>query len=94
MTDAAEVSQLRPTFHSKLDEKLDIEAAASILQQWTDKLSKKPVREWEYLAPASKELYKLLAYKVAEALAGYSEWRAVQEEVQDAVELSSEKVVI
>lgn len=52
-----------------LDKQLNIEAAAAVLQDWSDRQRHlREPRKWAYLPEESKELYRLLVRHVAEAL--------------------------
>ena len=59
-----ELSTVRSRFHNLLDARLNTEAAAAVVAAWSDKIRSKPIREWQHLPEASRELYRLLCYKV------------------------------
>jgi hypothetical protein len=59
-----ELSSVRGLFFSLLDKRLDIESAADTLARWSDKVQSKPELEWYHRTEASRELYRLLTYRM------------------------------
>ena len=59
-----ELSTVRSLFHSRLDARLNIDAAAQALAAWSDKVAERPILEWLQRTDASQELYRLLTYTV------------------------------
>ena len=59
-----ELSTVRGQFHNLLDAKLNTEAAAAVVAAWSDKVQGRAIREWYHHPEASRELYRLLCYKV------------------------------
>lgn len=76
-----ELPAIRPDFYNLLDSKLNIEAAASKIQLWSDKLRKVGPREWSTLPAAHQELYKYLTYQIICQLIEGDPW-----ELLDAVD--------
>ena len=59
-----ELSTVRSRFHTLLDKRLNIDAAAQALAAWSDKVAERPLLEWPQRTEASQELYRLLTYTV------------------------------
>jgi len=78
---------IRPEVHELLDKYLCIDEAAAEIQRWSDKIRKSPERQWEALAPASKELYRLLCYRLIWQLVGSDPW-----DLLDAVDKVLDKI--
>jgi hypothetical protein len=96
----AEVPSVRSRFFNLLDRKLDIDAAAAVIQQWSDKVQASPdperlgksARRWEDLPHGHRELYRLIVYRVACALAGEEVLEDDPQMIAAAVKKQSEKV--
>lgn len=65
-----ELSTVRSLFFSLLDKRLNIEAAAAVLAEWSDKVQGKPELAWQHRTEASRELYRLLCYRMLCAAVG------------------------
>lgn len=106
--DAQLPSVVRPLFFNLIDRKLDVDAAAAVIQQWSDKMRRMPRteeqverdttipeegRRWSDIDESGRELFRLMVYRIACALIGEHVLEADPHALVDVVRQQSERVM-